>query len=840
MAGLFNLPKQKQGTYLQTAFVSPGPEGNAEWGDTSVSMNDVYAWNALCEDVYFFLHLLGYSPTSVTFSVATGAATLDLNEMTLSAGYAKADIAIYFQPITSNSGKSFAIGIADFTHDETEYGGVLREPTRYLNVKSSSITIEVGAPHNTDRTSAEYREQLKFFLDLAVYKCLVPPLMARWWMAQSPPRALADVSTETELRDAEATAEAIRRIDADPKSDAKALGPDSSDPSGLLWLLNPDYWEEDVSRLLRSGAEAIWKRFSTTRFDKVYALLSETYVMSWDIYELQKPFPGLNPNLQDRYYRGIEEQSKTKQIFLPQRLLDNIGAFSYLELIMLLINYGIIDVPSLPAAFDKDTMDVTARPLEFYVLRDGGEEVGVELYLYDMGAPIRLEVVGMRDHSPRESFSWQFIAGQGQEMDTLLIVAAPGVKISGEKNISPYCRFQIYRVQDHGLVPGWFEPINSRLYEMPYFLERMPKDAFLNTQLLPAEIRSQFAASDEIPAFRVAPRPDGVTITYPSNDIFGPPSPYSFVPDIVKQYLGPASSWGYSLEVAITVSETAGDQRFSFSIEKLDTPLWTSNERAYEALPEGAAREFARAKAMCLFRQYALIVHYTGDVRISIKEPYPLISVKYGGDTLHSAAWVKYLVYEVKADPGKGITGDPLDAIWDIGEPLISDPGHEYVRRPATDTPVRLPIAMDIGDDNSTNSAYEAAYDALLGLGHQLGFSSATVPPTFTINKLYTYEGSDKEESVAAGRATLVPIASYVTSVPVMLTVMKMAIDVGIGFIPYVGDAVDALELMYAIKTGKDKWGEPVSNFEIQLMMAGTMAPLASSGALRHLGRAAQ
>ena len=72
---------------------------------------------------------------------------------------------------------------------------------------------------------------------------------------------------------------------------------------------------------------------------------------------------------------------------------------------MLLINYKNVEVPALPD-FEEDTAsDELARPLEFYVLvNDDGEETGVAV-LYGMGAPIRLEVVGMPQYSARESFS---------------------------------------------------------------------------------------------------------------------------------------------------------------------------------------------------------------------------------------------------------------------------------------------------------------------------------------------------------------------------------------------------------------------------------------------------
>lgn len=52
--------------------------------------------------------------------------------------------------------------------------------------------------------------------------------------------------------------------------------------------------------------------------------------------------------------------------------------------------------------------------------------------------------------------------------------------------------------------------------------------------------------------------------------------------------------------------------------------------------------------------------------------------------------------------------------------------------------------------------------------------------------------------------------------------------DVGVGFIPFVGDMVDMAELLYASQTGRDRWGRPVSNWQLAVMYLGAALPFVS------------
>ncbi|MCX7214627.1 MAG: hypothetical protein NTW53_18445 [Burkholderiales bacterium] len=46
----------------------------------------------------------------------------------------------------------------------------------------------------------------------------------------------------------------------------------------------------------------------------------------------------------------------------------------------------------------------------------------------------------------------------------------------------------------------------------------------------------------------------------------------------------------------------------------------------------------------------------------------------------------------------------------------------------------------------------------------------------------------------------------------------KLGIDLGIGFVPVIGDAVDFAEFNHALATGEDRWGREVADWEVTLM----------------------
>lgn len=63
---------------------------------------------------------------------------------------------------------------------------------------------------------------------------------------------------------------------------------------------------------------------------------------------------------------------------------------------------------------------------------------------------------------------------------------------------------------------------------------------------------------------------------------------------------------------------------------------------------------------------------------------------------------------------------------------------------------------------------------------------------------------------------------------------LQTFIDVGVGFIPYVGDAVDVAEFL----SGHDKWGNELTTLERAITGVGLLIPFVGAGALRSLAKA--
>jgi hypothetical protein len=69
---------------------------------------------------------------------------------------------------------------------------------------------------------------------------------------------------------------------------------------------------------------------------------------------------------------------------------------------------------------------------------------------------------------------------------------------------------------------------------------------------------------------------------------------------------------------------------------------------------------------------------------------------------------------------------------------------------------------------------------------------------------------------------------------PLWLTTI---LDMVVGSVPLVGDAVDVAEVAYGFATGKDRWGRPLSNLDLMFMTIGMLLPLVSAPMAEGLGR---
>lgn len=68
-------------------------------------------------------------------------------------------------------------------------------------------------------------------------------------------------------------------------------------------------------------------------------------------------------------------------------------------------------------------------------------------------------------------------------------------------------------------------------------------------------------------------------------------------------------------------------------------------------------------------------------------------------------------------------------------------------------------------------------------------------------------------------------------------TLALAAFDVSVGFIPVVGDLVDVAEFIYALFTGRDRWGRKVTPTDMVILGIGALLPVVSGAGLRVLRR---
>lgn len=72
------------------------------------------------------------------------------------------------------------------------------------------------------------------------------------------------------------------------------------------------------------------------------------------------------------------------------------------------------------------------------------------------------------------------------------------------------------------------------------------------------------------------------------------------------------------------------------------------------------------------------------------------------------------------------------------------------------------------------------------------------------------------------------------------LALEQTVLDIAVGLVPVVGDAVDIAELLYGVATGQDKWGRPVTLKDLALLGLGAVLPFVASGAMRGARRLVQ
>jgi hypothetical protein len=370
---------------------------------------------------------------------------------------------------------------------------------------------------------------------------------------------------------------------------------------GLLWLFDPTYWDTDPPTW--DGPDALWVRDIAAEVLTFADIDPEGFLRDQiiDLYRVDlrkvtlgglleqlRPDRGEARNAKRDFFNHLDNrfafvlehklggvlEAPSLRAACGQRWLGYPSPIRWLELIMYIAEARLLPFPALlrpelgyDFEFDEDPIEVTLTP----------KEDGVEIRVLG-SEPLVLRREGFKnDYDVEECFTWEYLGADEEGIATLVVVAAPGVSVSGQENLAPgSCRLVIYRVQDHEAVPAWGEHIPTPL-EGPYDegALRWRDWAIFEDGEPPGEIGAPGSPPPKNPgnaeaAFRVHPLPLGIRISYPA---------------------GAAKA---EFTVDIQVDEGAADQRF-----------------AYEITPTGGNAGDRQA--------YALVVRATEMVRIGVR-----------------------------------------------------------------------------------------------------------------------------------------------------------------------------------------------------------------------------
>ena len=867
----------------------PDGELGAEWGD--IEYEDVLAWDGELHRLYIALYMAGYRPVRTHFRVTeTHCVTIhfETRSMTTFADAERKDIEVEFETIFQadlhEGGQSYPCGLFAAGNVPVELGVLESEledsdhPVFIVEAHGGKVTMNIFGEYSEDhagyvaipplRTEYDYTGAISYCSRFVRYM-LIDAVYCRWFKSVDGPPA----------HDAWADQEEDIVFPAELVVGEGPLGLIGPIPDGLLWLFNPANWTVthpgQNSDLLISTATTIWENFEKRGFSNSRRTDEEGI----ERFELNfGHFSAIASRLfrtdrqrAKRFFESLDLVIQENAADIPSELAAILPDLPYLELVMVLANHGILTLPIVGLTapvlpiWDDEMLEFSyfdfrkannkpsaGNPFERIEISVLGERVAVldyEVPLLDYrhggqsGAELQLKDLVCWELREKEDVPSQ--GAKESERHHLIIVAAPGVRINAPRHPLPTVFTQLVRVQDQEEVPPLFTPIDLAQFYigwteqlLPPGLKPVPQIEENPALALPdGEEWTSADDSGELPAFSVRrivengpeAEPDapptgdvvGVEIEFPAADVTLPP--FSASPGSPRMKL--TDLFGIKIRLTLVDPEVP-DQRFGYHI--------------YRHRLSSEGREVCWNDdngALSPMHMFSVVIHKTPGVRIEVEYKNPPIGVimdEHGGEYFSAEPdFVRWYCYDVidSKTPKMG----PINLIpYDDG-PLKYNRAHEYdagngqpkkgglVNREAW-----LGTLIDWGD-GVLPEYFSDGLDTIAFAGEDAG-------PEGTAFRIPNYRRVDTGKSFYEWRQhkelTLVgpALADYrnVESWSEMLS--KLSIDIGVGFIPVVGDAVDVVELGYALTTGKDKWGDPVSGWQLVLMAGCTAVPFVGNG----------
>lgn len=375
------------------------------------------------------------------------------------------------------------------------------------------------------------------------------------------------------------------------------------------------------------------------------------------------------------------------------------------------------------------------------------------------------------------SVAWDYAPGTDDIKPTVLLVAGRGIEIEhhiDDPDTRPWT-LEIYRVQDDAMVQRLGAQIDPVALLSTAWIEPQPRECVQD---------DNFSTEPSLaPQILAQPTPTGVRLVYPiAQEVFLDLSSPA-VPSVVELSVDPLSGTAaYALDAHYFT-------RFRLNIPENDdfdggvqVSVWTSGEVAITSFestnhtpaagnPSGVSRTVATGHLFVAEFWQVQVAQLPDGQGHPMPRPWSVELPVTGWDQLFPVSIWQQLLRQM----WKGLV---LQQIQDLFEGGRDDP-----------------------------------------------FADDAVPHLSYSN---TSQQSPWHDQSTGADLMLTPAAHRHDDFGAMDSLFFSEADFGVGLIPFVGDAADIAELVYAWQTGRDRWGRPVTNWQLAQMIIGAALPYVS------------